>query len=100
MSAAKNLSETAIKILQTANGEHRKILSLATLARLLERVNAGDRVAWGWSSQTTHGYGSGHPNVVAICFRKADGDVVIGVAAGWACIPPPVCAENVVRLIW
>src|SRR2546427_354344 len=83
MSTAKEFCQTVIKILQIANGQHRKILSVATLARLLESVNAGDRVAWGWSSRTTHGYGRGHPAVVAICFRKRDGEVVLGVAEGW-----------------
>jgi hypothetical protein len=78
MSTPKNFFKAAIRILQVANSQHRKILSVATLARLLESVNTGDRVAWGWSSQTTHGYGSGYPNVVAICFRRRDGKVIIG----------------------
>jgi hypothetical protein len=46
MSTAKKFSEAAIEILRIANGRHRKVLSVATIARLLEAVNAGDQMAW------------------------------------------------------
>ena len=46
MSTAKKISEAAIEILRIANGRHRKVLSVAPIARLLEAVNAGDQMAW------------------------------------------------------
>jgi hypothetical protein len=79
---ALELFKAAMRILETANSQRRKVLSAMTVARILQAVRARKSVAWGWSSWTTAGYGRSYPATMALCFRREDGCIVFGAAQG------------------
>jgi len=79
---ALELFNAAMRILETANSQRRKVLSAMTVVRILQAVRAGKSVAWAWSSWTTAGYGRGYPATIALCFRREDGCIVFGAAQG------------------
>jgi hypothetical protein len=81
--STKKMATKLITLVNDANGDsRRKILSSQSFIKMLVSVRSGSRLSWCLSLWRVNGYGDAGSATVAVCFRRENGDVIVGVGEG------------------